>query len=269
MDTKVILESFKKELSAAFPDVKFVDEEIDITVKRIETFYSSILGVIQKDSSFFSEPRVMYDVNLSELWNNNEAHRDTIWKCVQMSIFGSFLHGDIKEKFGTIFGAVKGLWNNSGQDNDEISKVLNDEKNEDRFKEILEYLQNTRIAKMFMEIAENFDMDDIELNFDNPQEVIEILRNPEHPSMKKVVSKIKGIVQHKMQRGDFTQQQITSEIEGIKAKLQSLFGNVFNDMLGGRRGDVPSTVLVSNSPEARRQRMLARLQKKQRDKNSH
>jgi hypothetical protein len=269
MDTKTILESLRKDLQSSFPDVQFGDEDIDTVVKQIETFYPSILGVVQKDSSFFTAPRVMYGVNLSDLWNSNESSRETIWKHIQMSLFASFLHGDIKEKIGTIFGAVKGLWNNSGQDNDEISKILNDERSEDHFKEILEYLQNTRIAKMFMEIAENFDMDDFELNFDNPQEVIEILRDPEHPSMKKVISKIKGVVQQKMQRGEFTQQQITSEIEGIKAKLQSMFGNVFNDMLGGRRADVPATVLMSNSPEARRQRMLARLQKKQRDKNSH
>jgi hypothetical protein len=98
---------------------------------------------------------------------------------------------------------------------------------------------------------------------------MDILRNPEHPVMKKVITKIKNVIQQKMQRGEISQQMITSEVEGIKAKLQSLFGNVFNDMLGGRRADVPSTVLMSNSPEARRQRMLARLQKKQRDKNSH
>jgi hypothetical protein len=179
------------------------------------------------------------------------------------------LHGDIKQKIGTIFSAVKGVWNMSGQENDDISKILNDEESEGHFMEIFEYLQNTRIAKMFMEIVENFDIEELELNLDNPQEIMDILRNPEHPVMKKVITKIKNVIQQKMQRGEISQQMITSEVEGIKAKLQSLFGNVFNDMLGGRRADVPSTVLMSNSPEARRQRMLARLQKKQRDKNSH
>jgi hypothetical protein len=187
-----------------------------------------------------------------------------------MLVFSSFLHGDIKEKIGTIFNTVKGMWNISGQENDDISKILNNDESEGHFKEILEYFQNTRLAKIFMEIAENFDIKELELNFDNPQEIMDILRNPEHPAMKKVISKMKGIIQHKMQTGEISQQLITSEIEGIKAKLQSIFGNVFNDMLGGgRRGDVPATVLLSNSPEARRQRMLARLQKKQRDKNSH
>jgi hypothetical protein len=38
--------------------------------------------------------------------------------------------------------------------------------------------------------------------------------------------------------------------------------------LGGGNGGIKSADLMGNSPEARRQRMLARLQKKQREKNS-
>jgi hypothetical protein len=47
-----------------------------------------------------------------------------------------------------------------------------------------------------------------------------------------------------------------------------LFGNIFNDAIGGRKADVPSSVMIGNSPEARRQRMLARLQRKVQEKNS-
>jgi len=86
--------------------------------------------------------------------------------------------------------------------------------------------------------------------------------------MKRIIGRIQSKLQHKMERGEFTQQTIVREVEAIKAKIQSLFGNMFNDMLGGRRSDIPSTVLMGNSPEARRQRMLARLQKKHREKNS-
>ena len=160
------------------------------------------------------------------------------------------------------------MWGASGQENDEVSKLLNDEESEGHFKEILEYLQDTRLAKIFMKLVEEIDITELDLNFENPQELIETLKNPENPKMKKVISKIQGLIQDKMQKGEFTQQQIIGEVEGIKAKVQSLFGNVFNDMLGGRKADVPAGVLMGNSPEARRQRMLARLQKKQRDKNS-
>jgi hypothetical protein len=38
--------------------------------------------------------------------------------------------------------------------------------------------------------------------------------------------------------------------------------------LGGRRGETPVATLMGNSPEARRQRMIARMQRKLREKNS-
>jgi hypothetical protein len=46
----------------------------------------------------------------------------------------------------------------------------------------------------------------------------------------------------------------------------SLFGNIFNDALGGRKGD--TAALMNNTPEGRRQRMIARMQRKVREKNS-
>jgi len=58
------------------------------------------------------------------------------------------------------------------------------------------------------------------------------------------------------------------EVEAIKAKITSVFGNMFLNTLGGGNGGINSADMMGNSPEARRQRMLARLQKKQREKNS-
>jgi len=270
MEANPIFESFYKELQEKFvKDLADSTEDEETTVKHIETaYYPHLLKILQRDETLFNEPILFRGVNLSDLWKENEESHEPIWKNLLMCVLASFFHGDFKEKIGTVLSAVKGLWNGSGQENDELNRILNDENSEDYFKEILEYLQNTRIAKIFMEIVEQVDIESLELNFDNPQELIEILKNPEHPKMKKIISKIQGLIQQKMERGEITQQQIIAEVEGIKAKIQSLFGNVFNDMLGGRRADVPSHVLMGNSPEARRQRMLARLQKKQRDKNS-
>ena len=179
------------------------------------------------------------------------------------------MHGDLKEKVGKLLGTFKNIWASSGQTNDEVKRILEDEHSEDHFKEIIDYLSETRLAKIFTQLVEEFDISDLEINFENPQEFIDVLRNPESPIMKKVITRIQGMIQRKMERGEFTQNQLVGEIEGIKAKITSLFGNIFNEALGGRRADVPSTVLMGNSPEARRQRMLARLQRKQREKNSH
>lgn len=270
METKPVFDAFYKDIQTTFfENLPDSDEDVDTTVKHIETtYYPHLIKILQRDGTFFDSPISFRSVDISTLWKNNEANRDAIWKHVLMCVLASFFHGDFKEKIGTVFSAMKGMWAGSGQENDEISRILEDEKSEDYFKEILEYLQETRLAKIFMKLVEEIDVSEFDLNFENPQELVDILRNPEHPKMKKVISKIQGMIQDKMQRGEFTQQQIVSEIEGIKAKVQSLFGNVFNDMLGGQRAEVPAHVLMGNSPEARRQRMLARLQKKQREKNS-
>jgi hypothetical protein len=142
---------------------------------------------------------------------------------------------------------------------------------QNHFKEILDYLQETRLAKLFTSLIESINLDEFvdDLDFENPTQIFEMFKNPEHPTMKKMINKVKDEVEKRVQRGELTQNQIIAEVEGIKQKIQSIFGNVVNEMLGGRRGETPSSVLIGNSPEARRQRMLARLQKKQRNKNSY
>jgi hypothetical protein len=52
------------------------------------------------------------------------------------------------------------------------------------------------------------------------------------------------------------------DIENIKVKIQEAFGDMFNDMLGGRKADVPASAILGNTPEARRARMMARLRRK-------
>lgn len=267
--TEDVFNNFLNDLKTDIPDYN-IDEE----VKYIEDhFYPEALKILQRDETFFDSPRLFCKVDLSEIWKREGSDHEMIWKQLQMCIFSSFLHGDIKEKISTLMKTVKSLWSQSGQENDEISKILNDEDSEDNFKEIIDYLQETRLAKIFTNLVETIDLDEFvnEINFDDPAQIFEIFKNPEHPVMKKMVNKVKTELEGKIQRGEITQNQILGEIEGLKLKVQSIFGNVLNDMLGmGRRGDnTPTTALMGNSPEARRQRMLARLQKKQRNKTSY
>lgn len=272
MDAKEVFDGFLNELKTAFPEIGSVEYNLDQEVKHIEeTYYTSILKVLQKDESFFAEERKFCGLNLSELWTKSEANRELIWKNMFMILIATFFHGDINEKIGKIIETAKNAFSSSGYENDEISKILNDEKAEDNFKQIFEYIQNTRLAKLFMELVEETNIEELVegINLDNPAELVEMLKNPDHPTMKNIINKVQVKIQTKLQHGQFTQQQLIGEIEGIKAKVQSLFGNVINDMLGGRRADVSSSVLVGNSPEARRQRMIARLQRKQREKTSH
>ena len=56
------------------------------------------------------------------------------------------------------------------------------------------------------------------------------------------------------------------EFEILNSKIQEFFGESLNEALGTQKADVASDILLSNSPEARRARMLARLQRKLKDR---
>ena len=274
METKDVFDNFLNELKVEKPDYN-IDEE----VKNIETyFYPEVLKILQRDETFFNSPRIFCKVDISELWK--EADREMMWKQLQMCMFSSFLHGDIKEKISTLMNTVKSLWSQSGQENDEISKILNDENSEDHFKEIIDYLQETRIAKLFTSLVESIQIDEFvnEINFDDPNQIFEIFKNPENPIMKKMINKVKDEIERRIQRGELTQNQILAEVEGIKNKIQSIFGNVINEMLGmptnKNRGPRP----ILNTPQARaqnaRDRLRQRLERKYKEEemkknNSH
>lgn len=261
MDVREIFEQFCKEV---FPS-ETIEIQLEQNVTEFEAFYSEIVKVIQKDDSFFGTERIAFGRNLSDL---PVDAREVLWKNLVPCMLGSFFHGDIRTKVGKLSGIIKNIWNSSGQENDAITGILNDEKSEGRFQEILDFVLNSRLAKIFTNLLESFDFSDLDFKIDNPADIIEMMKNPENPVIQKITGKIHKLIEEKIRHGEFTQQTIVSEIEAIKAKLMGLFGNIFNDALGGRKADVPSAVMTGNSPEARRQRMLARMQRKLHEKNS-
>jgi hypothetical protein len=257
--------TFKQFTVDIFPN-ETIEVNTDTAVAEFEAFYPHVSLIIQKDSSFFNENRTVFGRNLSDI---DETKRDLIFKNLVPCMIASFFHGDIKQKVGKISDIIKNLWNASGQQNDAVTNILNDEASEGHFKDILDFILQSRLVKIFKSLMESFDMSEFELNVEDPAELIEIIKNPENPAIKKIVTKIQNTIKDKIRRGEFDQNTIASEIEAIKAKVMSLFGNVFNDALGGRRqGNVPAAAIMGNSPEARRQRMIARMQRKLQEKNS-
>lgn len=271
MDPKTVFISFADLIKKTCPDKNPV-VNVNSDCKSFEVFYPEALKVLQKDESVFAVERIIFGVNISDAWKV-EGDKAELWKNFHTCILASFLNGDIKEKIGPIIDIFKSYWSGTGTDNEEINKILNDSEKENKFKEILTFVSETRIAKLFMSVVESIDITQLGINFDSPEEVIDMVKNPEHPVSAKVIARIQSIIKQKMQRGEITQRQIEIEIEQIKTKMTSIFGNMFKDALGlggagGGAGGPPPTVLMGNSPEARRQRMIARLQKKQAKKTS-
>jgi hypothetical protein len=75
------------------------------------------------------------------------------------------------------------------------------------------------------------------------------------------------LLREKIETGKINQQDLRREIETLRAKFQSAFGKYLNESIVGAQGNTTGNTadqILSNHPEARRARMLARMQKKQR-----
>jgi len=254
MELSDVIKKFAEELT-----ISEYNEEA--TTKELESLYSEIAMIVQKNEELFAKPYTLFQVPIAEL------NREIVWKHLPVCLFVSFTSGNFREKLDSLLSIAKNFFSNSGVEGaDEISRILNDENSQGSIQEFIEYCTNTRIARVFNDILTNIDVSEFENILENPHEFMEIARNPEHPMVKKFIGKVQAMLKQKVECGEISQSRIQEDFEGIKIKLTSIFGNVVTEALGGRRAEVPSTVLNSNSPEARRQRMLARLQRKHREK---
>lgn len=242
-------------------------EELFVHIE--ETLLPHLLRVIQKDNTLFTGETAVSlfpGVDVRDLWDGS----DDAWKRIHMALLYSVLHGDPKEKFGKILETAKSLVPGMGSRADEITKILEDEETQSSFKEILDLVMNTRLASLIGEVVQSIKFDDLDLDVENPDQILEMLRNPaDHPVLKKLMERAQTVLEDKIKSGKIDQKQLVREIETIRARCQSAFGKYLNEMVVGSAGSTTgntSAQILSNSPEARRARMLARLQKKQREK---
>ena len=264
MDAQKIFTDFLNDLKSSFSDFKSISE-VDVlkTVTELEVFYPDALQIIQKDAVFFDSPRIVFGKNLSTIWDVTDNITSAIWKHLQLSMIASFLHGDMKNKMGKVMEIAKTMLGDRG---DAVSKIFEDESTEGRIKEIIDYAMQTRIAKLFLSLIEQFDISEFDINIENPQQLMEIIQDPENPMIKKMIAKVQGLIHEKLQRGEVTKDQIVSEIEQIKSKVMLSFGDVFNDMLGlGSKKDKKDRPVL-NTPQARAQYRRDRLRMKLQEK---
>ena len=231
--------------------------------KHIEdTFLPHVLRVLKKDNTLLADVEMFPGIKVP--WEGTEEE----WNLLNMAILYSVLHGDPKEKFSKIFEAVKGILPG---DSDEISKILDDEQTKDSFQEILELVMNTRLASLMGDIAQSVRYDDLELDFEDPEKILELLRNPQESiALKTLTERAQEALKERIESGKINQQELIREVEMLRAKFQSAVGKDLNERVvgdagGGTTGNTSGQIL-SNHPEARRARMMARLQKKQKEK---
>lgn len=227
------------------------------------------LKVVQKDNTLFrgeEAVQIFPGVDIRRAWDGS----DDSWKKLHMTLLYSFLQGDPKEKLGKMVDAFKGMLPGGNAQTDEILKLLEEEDTASSIHEIFELLINTRLATVVGDLVSSMELDDLGIDFENPQELLEALQHPERShAVSTIMKRAQALLEDRIRTGRINQKELVRELETLRAKFQSTFGKYLNEMVVGQQGNTTgnsSETIMGNSPEARRARMAARLQKKLREK---
>lgn len=230
-----------------------------------DTLLPHLLRVLQKDDTLLAEVELFPGIKVE--WEGNEEN----WKRLHMALLYSVLHGNPKEKFGKILEAVKGALPGGSTQADEVQKILEDEETQSSISEMFEVVMSTRLVSLVGDVLQSISTSGMEFNFEDPEQLLEMLKNPqEHPVLNELMDRAKAILEDRIKSGKINQDELRRDVETIRAKLQSSFGKYLNETLvgendGPRTGNTAQQILSSH-PDARRARMLARLQRKQQEK---
>jgi hypothetical protein len=239
------------------------------TVFFTENYRPLAMDFIKKNEELFKEPRLfLRGIDFSLFYEElSPKEKNNVWDFLRTGLVASYIGDDWMK-------TIKDLWAKStGKDGDEIDEVLNDTTTKSNIEELLEYFKDTRIFKLGMEMLETFKLSQFgieELDFTDPAKLFEMLKNPENPIMQKAMSVVGGFIESKIRAGSLKKEDLITELEMLREKFQHSLGKIFKESLFGEsnRDTQRADVLLGSSPEARRARMLARLQRKQRDRQS-
>jgi hypothetical protein len=228
------------------------------------TLLPHLLRVIQKDVKLLEELELFPGIKVK--WVDDDEH----WLRLHLALLYSVLRGDPKEKFSKIFETVKGMMPGGSTQADEIEKILDDEETKSSLSEFLELIMSTRLVSLVGDLMQSVSLDDLNIDFENPESILETLRNPsESEALNTLMERAKAVLEDRIKTGKINQQELQRDIELIRAKFQSSFGKYMNEQVLGVQGNTTGNTgaqILSNHPDARRARMMARLQKKQKEK---
>lgn len=255
---RTLLQYFKERM----PNTKFPKASDELFVHIEKELLPHLMKIVKKDNTLFTDeeaPELFPGIKVK--WDG----KDEAWQKLRMALMYAVLHGDPKEKFGAIFEQIKSAI--PGNRQDEVSKILEDEETQNSLKEILDLLMNTKLASIIGDLMQSIKFEDLDINLEDPDELIRLMQNPQDSdALKTIIERAQEHLKERIQTGKINQQELIREIEVLRAKMTSTFGKYMNEMVVGQR-EQPATgntsrEILSNSPEARRARMLARLHRK-------
>ncbi len=228
-----------------------------------ETYRPLAMDFIKKETAIFNTPQfLLRGVDFSVFWSElNSRDADTVWDFLRTALVSSYIGEDW-------ISTIKDLWSKyTGKASSEIDEVLGDDSTKTNIEELFEFFKETRIFKLGMEMMENIKLEQFgleELDLTNPIELLNMLKDPENPFMKRAVGVVGSFVETKMKNGSLKKEDLIAEIEMLREKFKHSLGKIFQEGIFGEGAAETQTaaVLLSSHPDARRARMLARLQRK-------
>ena len=285
LDTAKIIRECLEDLSKEFPelcgvihsnypDLEEMNLEAEVAYLK-EHLQPHCMDLLKKNDDLFKVPRFfLRGVDFSAVIHGAETEdqEEKVWTHARTLLMASYMGADVMNTIKTIWSTVTGK-----ASTDEIDEILKEETTQSGVEEMLNTLKETRIFKLGMEVAENINVERLgldKIDFTDIAGLMEMIKNPEHPVTKRAISAVQGMIEQKMRSGSLRKEDFVAEIEMLKEKFKDTIGKIFKTELfgdspaGGAGGAGTHTAqeIMSNHPEARRQRMLARLQRKVADK---
>jgi hypothetical protein len=262
------LRNLVKHFKELMPEATIPKASDELFVHIEKELLPHLMKIVKKDNTLFTDTDLAPELfpGIKVKWDGS----DESWSKVRMALFYAVMNGDPKEKFGAIFEQLKGAMPGGRQD--EIGAILQEKETQDSLKEMIDLLMKTRLVTVVGDLVQSIKFEDLDINLEDPDELIRLMRNPQDSdALKEIMNRAQEILKDRIQTGKINQQELIREIEMLRAKMTSTFGKYMNEMVVGER-EQPATgntshQILSNSPEARRARMLARLQRKQQEKS--
>jgi hypothetical protein len=259
MKIKEAFTNFFSEVKLNNPD-KVFDETIDETTYNqfSDTFTKHILKIFQKDETLFSEPLIVFGVDISDNWV------PTYWKFLQRCAVLSLLNGNIEDKIKELIPMASTVYEEiTGKSSDEIDGVLNDDVTSTKLVDIVNFLKESSLIHVFLSFFEVVDFSEIstDMNIDPNNLTPESIKN--NPAVARIQEKFANHLQSKMRSGEVSQIALAQDIQTLMVKFQQAFGELVG--VAGRQSNVAPQVVLGNSPEARRARMIERMRRKLED----
>jgi hypothetical protein len=272
-----IVQMFVDDVRKIRPDLGgILDAHYTVLDPAVETAFCSEVyrpitsDLIKKNEDIFKGdvPRYMLrGIDFCIFWGDlSNREKDTLWDSMRSCLVASYIGGDWMK-------TLKDMWSShSGREGSEIDEILKDSSTKSRIEELLQYFKETRIFKLGLEMLETFKIEQFgleELDLSDPAKILEMIKDPENPFVKRSTAVVGQFIENKIRSGSLRKEDLVREVETLREKFKDSLGRIFKESLFGEptRETQRAEVLLSGSPEARRARMSARLQRKVRERS--